>query len=429
MKPTDPLPPLPYRRGSVEYCLGSEADHEAVYQTLLNIFRGPDRSAFLASLNDPTYHPEQRLLTRVDGRIASHLQLTEREMRIGAGRIRINGLLWIGTLPEYRGLGFAHNLIRFAEQRGAAAGAAMQSLTTNAPGFHESLGWVACGRARAGRISTRNLPGSGDGMIESRHGMWHVRPWRQVELGDLMRLYDSEFGATTGSLTRTEDDWRWIISRRQAHVVWVACQGEAVRGYAFVKDHRILEIAHEPDAPQALQSLLGRVRAEALERAYPSVLIHAPPEAPALRLLLESGGRMVDDRDNEAWLFRALNVEAVLRGMIPEFARRAAIAADSSAGTGAGAGALELGLEVEDRRWTIQARRGTCEIVPEKSGRKLLHLTRTGFTRLAMGESDPETILNEEADCSASGPAALEVARRLFPAGSVWRSPLDAGWV
>jgi len=37
---------LPFRRGSVEYSLGTEADHEAVYQTLLHVFHGPDREAF-----------------------------------------------------------------------------------------------------------------------------------------------------------------------------------------------------------------------------------------------------------------------------------------------------------------------------------------------------------------------------------------------
>jgi len=44
---------LPFRRGSVEYSLGTEADHEAVYQTLLHVFHGPDRESFLGALNDP----------------------------------------------------------------------------------------------------------------------------------------------------------------------------------------------------------------------------------------------------------------------------------------------------------------------------------------------------------------------------------------
>ena len=48
-----------------------------------------------------------------------------------------------------------------------------------------------------------------------------------------------------------------MIGRKYAHVIWVACQGEAVRGYAFIKDHKILEIAFDPAYPQALRALAG----------------------------------------------------------------------------------------------------------------------------------------------------------------------------
>jgi hypothetical protein len=58
---------LPIGRGSVEYGLGSEADHEAVYQTLLHVFHGPDRDSFLGALSDPAYRPDSRLLAKFDG--------------------------------------------------------------------------------------------------------------------------------------------------------------------------------------------------------------------------------------------------------------------------------------------------------------------------------------------------------------------------
>ena len=40
-------------RGSVEYGPGTEADHEAVYQTLLHVFHGPDRDSFLGRPERP----------------------------------------------------------------------------------------------------------------------------------------------------------------------------------------------------------------------------------------------------------------------------------------------------------------------------------------------------------------------------------------
>ena len=274
---------LPFRRGSVEYSLGTEADHEAVYQTLLHVFHGPDRESFLGALSDPAYRPEQRLLVKVDGRVVSHAHLTEREIRYGCASIPINGVMWVGTLPEFRGLGFAQNLMRLADERARATGVGLQALTTGMPQFYRPLGWGVCGRQTFVQTLSRNLPQVADGVIEGRGGFWHVRPWRQVELSDLMSLYEKQYSGVTGSVVRSEEYWRWLIGRKYAHVIWVACQGETVRGYAFVKDHRVLEIATDPTQPQALRALLGRVRAEALERAYPQVIVHAPVRSPCDR--------------------------------------------------------------------------------------------------------------------------------------------------
>ena len=64
MKVPAPAVRLPFRRGSVEFCLGTEADHEAVYQTLLHVFHGPDREAFLGALSDPAIGPSSGCWSR-----------------------------------------------------------------------------------------------------------------------------------------------------------------------------------------------------------------------------------------------------------------------------------------------------------------------------------------------------------------------------
>src|SRR5580693_1983192 len=285
---------LPSGRGSVEYCLGTEADHEAVYQTLLHVFHGPDRESFLGALSDPVYRPDQRLLAKVDGRIVSHVHLTDRSLRYGSVVIPVNGVIWVGTLPEFRGMGFAQNLIRLASKRARENGFVLQVLTTGMPQFYRPLGWGVCGRQTFAQTMSRNLPQVSDGVLETRGAFWHVRPWRQVELGDLMSLYDMQYARTTGTVARSEEYWRWMIGRKYAHVIWVACQGEAVQGYAFIKDHKVLETAFDPAYPQALRALLGRVRAEALERAYPEVVVAAPSDHPVIDAVRTASGKIID---------------------------------------------------------------------------------------------------------------------------------------
>jgi predicted N-acetyltransferase YhbS len=410
---------LPFRRGSVEYSLGTEADHEAVYQTLLHVFHGPDREAFLGALNDPAYRPEQRLLAKVDGRVVSHVHLTERQIRYGCTTVPINGVMWVGTLPEFRGLGFAQNLMRLADERARATGHVLQALTTGMPQFYRPLGWGVCGRQTYAQTLSRNLPQVSDGVIEGRTGFWHVRPWRQVELGDLMSLYEMQYSRVTGTVQRSEEYWRWLIGRKYAHVIWVACQGETVRGYAFVKDHKILEIASDPAHPPALRALLGRVRAEALERAYPQVTVQAPTDHPVIEAFLGASGRLIDQDvvDGSVSMYHIPELGRFLKAILPELSRRA-IASGCPL-------PLELGITTEDQRWLIHIEAKDSRVEPDKLSRRHLTLTPATLVRLLMGHTGIDAAAGEEGFV-ASTATALDAARILFPVQPIWRSPLDA---
>jgi predicted N-acetyltransferase YhbS len=409
----------PLRRGSVEYGAGTEADHEAVYQTLLHVFHGPDRESFLGALSDPVYKPDHRLLAKVDGKVVSHVHLTERVIRYGSTTIPINGVMWVGTLPEFRGMGFAQNLMRLASERSRQGGAVLQALTTGMPQFYRPLGWGVCGRQTFAQILSRNLPQVSDGVVEGRGGFWHVRPWRQVELGDLMGLYDGQYARTTGSVVRSEEYWRWIIGRRYAHVIWVACQGEAVRGYAFIKDHKVLELAFDPAYPQAMRALLGRVRSEALERAYPEVTVYAPSSHPVMDVIRSSSGRIIDQEayDGTVSMYHIPELGRFLEGVLPELSRRAI---ESGATL-----PLELGLSAGDERLLIHADAKNARIEPEKLSRRYLTLSPSALVRLLMGHTGIDAAAEEEGFI-ASTATAIDAARILFPPAPIWRSPLDS---
>ncbi len=410
---------LPFRRGSVEYSLGTEADHEAVYQTLLHVFHGPDREAFLGALSDPAYRPEQRLLAKVDGRLVSHAHLTERDMRYGSSTMPINGVMWVGTLPEFRGLGFAQNLIRLSDERARAIGRPLQALTTGMPQFYRPLGWGVCGRATYAQTLSRNLPQVSDGVVDGKAGFWHVRPWRQVELSDLMSLYDAQYASVTGTIVRSEEYWRWMIGRKYAHVIWVACQGEAVRGYAFVKDYRILEIATDPAHPHALKALLSRVRAEALERAYPQVIVHAPSSHPVIEAFLGASGRLIDQdvADSSVSMYHVSDLGRFLKCILPELTRRVSAAGVTLP--------IELGITCEDQRWLVHIEGKHSRIEPDKLSRRHLTLSPSTLTRLLMGHASVDALASEEG-FAASTATALDSARVLFPVQPIWRSPLDS---
>jgi hypothetical protein len=287
------------------------------------------------------------------------------------------------------------------------------------PQFYRPLGWGVCGRQTFVQTLSRNLPQVADGVIEGRGGFWHVRPWRQVELSDLMSLYEKQYSGVTGSVVRSEEYWRWLIGRKYAHVIWVACQGETVRGYAFVKDHRVLEIATDPTQPQALRALLGRVRAEALDRAYPQVIVHAPADHPVIEAVTSASGRLVDQEatDGSVSMQHIPDLGKFLKSILPELSHRASAAGSSLP--------LELGITCEDQRWLIHIEGKSSRAEPDKLSRRHLTLSPSSLVRLLMGHVTVDTVAAEDG-FTASTATALDAARILFPVQPIWRSPLDS---
>ena len=292
------------------------------------------------------------------------------------------------------------------------------------PQFYRPLGWGVCGR-QTPRPDPEPEPArqSSDGVIEGQGGFWHVRPWRQVELNDLMALYDMQYAETTGTVVRSEDYWRWMIGREYAHVIWVACQGETVRGYAFVKDHKVLEMATDPAHPQALRALLGRVRAEALERAYPEVIVHAPADHPVLDVIRQASGRVIDQEEFDGHGSRCTTSPTSAGSS------RRSCPSWSCGPREAGASLpLELGLTVGDRRWLIHVGANGSRVEPDKLSRRHLTLTPAAFVRLVMGHTGIDAPLAEDGSRPrrrrrSTPPASSSPSARSGAARSIARPP------
>ncbi len=143
--------------GELRLVLGRSGDHAAVYHTMLAIFQSPSREEFHTQIEDPFYEPHDRLLVKRGYRVLSHLQLTHRTMLFGNLAIPVAGVHWQGTLPEFRGQGFASRLLQEADQRIAAAGAVLGMLRTSIPHFFRRAGWALCGRHSFSQAKARDV--------------------------------------------------------------------------------------------------------------------------------------------------------------------------------------------------------------------------------------------------------------------------------
>ncbi|MBX9788386.1 MAG: GNAT family N-acetyltransferase [Pirellulales bacterium] len=426
-----PLEPLPHT--VVEAAAG---DHGVIYQFLQAVFQGPSSDHFAASNEDPFYEPRNRLVVKDRHRILAHIHATQREVHFGAFTLPAGGVAWLGTVPEVRGRGLAQSLLASATGQLLADGAQLGFLRTRIPHFFRPHGWACCGRhsySRAGAraVMARLAPLEWDLTTVP----YRVRPWRQVELPALMRLYGNDSAGAFGRFVRREAYWRWLLGSRAFDQVLVAVNGPdrceladdptSIVGYAITRQDRarpeqqVLELMVAAEHPDAAAHLLARACSDALERdPHISVVLHAAPDHPLHDTFAAVGGHRhwheVDQ--GEVTMVRLLAPQAFLGRMVPLWHARAEAARLDRP--------CELGLLVEGERWQIILTRRSAKLVPGKLGRSYLSCNWAELTRLLLGHSGADEPL-EAGRLESSTKLAADIARVLFPMLPLWHSPLD----
>ena len=405
-------------------------DHAAVYYFLTPIFQGPTRNEFRASLEDPFYEPQDRLLVRRGSQIAGHVQVTHRVMQFGPLQLPVAGLAWLATSPDCRSQGLGSRLLLAAERHMAQSGALVGFLRTTIPHFFRRTGWALCGRYIYSRADARAVLARllDRGLLCRRRRRLHIRPWRRWEQAALVRIYNQNLPGTYGPLERTEAYWQWLIRRQAYDHVYVALEGPElleleeittrIVGYAVTRGEKILELCSAPDCRKAVAELLARTCGDAIEHDRQTVLLHAPPGSPLHRVFRGAGGfRHHHEADRgEVHMARLLDPLKLLRWLCGELSRRAEEAGLPRP--------LELGLLVEGKKYLLEITRQGARAVSRRLGRSYLRLNVADFTRLLLGQLDWQGAQSEGRVVFSTG-LAREAFPALFPRLPLWRPPLD----
>lgn len=413
-------------------------DHAAIFYFLTAVFQGPTRAEFRASLEDPFYEPNDRLLIKRGTRIIAHAHLTHRVMQFGPVQIPVAGLDWLATLPEHRGLGHGDRLLCAAERQMVESGAMVGLLRTSVPHFFRRTGWAVCGRhnysradARAvlARLLDRRLDRAPDRSLgKRRRRRLQIRPWRRWEQAALLRIYNQNLENAYGPIQRTEAYWQWLVRRQAYDQIYVALDGPdlleleeintRIVGYAVTKADRIVEILSAPDRRKASADLLARACGDAIEQDRHTVLLHGPAGNPLHKVLRKAGGVRHHHESDQgevymARLLQPLELLRLLRGHLHRRAEEAGLPRP-----------LELGLLIEGKKFRLDVNPQSVQVVSRRLGQSYLHLNVADFTRMVLGQLDwPRALADRRVE--ASSPQAAETGKVLFPRLPLWRPPLD----
>jgi hypothetical protein len=307
----------------------------------------------------------------------------------------------------------------------AENGSALNLLSAQNPRFFARAGWVLCGRAMHWVVGTRHVLARLSDEPKSSVPPACIRPWRQVELPALVRLYAQNVSHLVGAPARNEAYWRWLISRRAYDNIYVATVAPGrwhldehnwhVVGYAITKNDELLELMSDPARPEVARQLLHRVCGDALEMDCHHLAVNAPPGHVLEQLCRTIGGRLEHAvRDGACIMAKAPDLLTLLQSLRSEFQVRAAGISSP----------VELGLLIDREKYQITVTRRSVKIAAGKVGRNYLRSDRAVMTRLLLGALDVSKALGHR-QLTASNRQAEQTAAILFPRLPLWRPPLD----
>ena len=409
-----------------EVLVGRAGDHPEVQQLLLHVLHAPSRDEFHAWSEKPGYDPNQRLLIKRGNRPVAHLLTTDVPLRFGQETFTAKQLHWLATLPEYRGQGMASALLQAADRRMQNDGTVLGVLRTRTPRLFEAHGWTTLASATPRPHRAREVLAQLARRNANRPQPLSVRCWRHVELPALMRIYNQTIARAYGPLTRTEDDWRWLISRKGFDHILVAISGRdrfdledtraPIVGYAVMRGHRVVEFATNPDYPTANEQLLARAAGEMIEHDRQELSVCVPPDSGIQQYLANPLPPAVNHEPEEWQMVRVPDFGRLLRHLLPELQRRL----DKSEWRGA----AELGIAIGNEKHCLSISRSGIKHTADKLGRSYLHLTREAATRLLLGKLNFNSAVENET-VRTSTQAAREIGTVLFPTVPWWISQWD----
>ena len=391
-------------------------------------------SEHLAQLERPGYQVRERLLLRSGTRILAHLRCPSRPTRLAGDSWNLLELTEWAVQP---GIPVDLGAVLWETAQVEARGTNSLGILTwcSLPPTESEVNWVRVRQSPwyelapadflayldQGRQSRRVSPlGSFKG-----HAPLHIRLWRHVEQGALRRLYRT-FATGWGVRERSEEYWRWLISRRGFDRIYVAVEGtdapgfddpqEAIVGYAVVRGSCVIEwVAGQA---RVFRRLLHRMAQDALERDIVTIRIAPPwglPQAvERCRQFLSAAGHTISPPLTwHAKFFHPLRLIDRLRPVLAERARRAESHLVS-----------ELGFEVQDHRFQIVLDGNQAHLMRNRLGRSHLRLDPPALLQLLLGSRAVEDLM-DDGQVSASTKLAEYGARVLFPPIDWAISPWD----
>ena len=271
--------------------------------------------------DDCSYQLDQTRVVVVDKRVVATLRIWERRMRIGSSIVTMGGIGGVCTHPDYRGLGYATELMKNAVEYMQNANYDIGVLFSIIPGkFYSNLGWAPL-ILEGFQIVPHHI-----GTFEDTN--WRVEKFDEArDLNQVATLYDKYNLCHSGTIVRPRSYWDMAPTRlRDVLPSIVVRHKDMLSGYLNFhiedKKARILEVAFDREDPTSLSTLVMYLLNICDQQQVETIYGAIPYQHPFVDLVVEGCAGDLFLTGDSAMMLYVVNLLSLLRKLLPELQSR-----------------------------------------------------------------------------------------------------------
>lgn len=289
------------------------------------VFVHTGRDYFVPYLHgDPYYNPELTRVCVVDGKIVSALQICRREVRIGNNALTMGGIANVATHPEYRGRGYASQLLLDSLMIMPTHSIDFSMLFTGIQPFYERAGWCSLPMKRFTGELRQDLPAE-----ESTHYSFRTADWK-YDVVKLLPVYEEFNQQRPLTVVRTVDYWKgYSVPRFGAPKSTIIAETSGyVAGYLYFQldgeNCWLHEIGFLRSEAECARALILNAAAQASTAGVRRLWSNLPSES-VIMDALHSVVTSVEVREPAHMMCRIISMDSLKHKVLPELNDRASV--------------------------------------------------------------------------------------------------------
>jgi len=413
-----------------------EGEQEEIIDLLAEVFATQCRPRYASQIyQDSSYRLEQSRVGLVNGKIVSHLRISDRVVCVGDTEVKLAGVGMVVTQEDYRQRGYASALIMDAISYMEKHDYDLSLLFTTIQPFYQNFGWSAFPQ------TTVELP------LELEEA-FPLSPWncRQFEIGtdlqSVIQIYQKCHHS--GSIVRSPHYWHDGYARRVGVIPSLVIEDSGqilayanlclgvddsgtdpflARGYPNLR-----EVGWTPDRPESLLVLSRAILNQAIQQKTSKLTGHLSLHHPLTVMLIRESQSTPSFSINQKMMYRTVSLPKLLSKMKSTLRSRLDQSSffRNALEREAPDGVSSFCITVAGQACTLKILSGQLEVLADQSGTTKVLLSPDEWIRILFGDLTFPELQNlrvlDQLDISDS---ELQVLNLLFPKSQHLHSVCD----